>query len=195
MKKYLDQLQPMERRLVVGVMVIVFLVLNFMFIWPHFSDWSNLSNRSSRAHSKLQLYHAAVKMIPDMRKEVQKYENSGQTVADEDQAINLMRTIQAQAASCGFGIQNFSRSITHTNDAFFVEQDQNINVVAKEDQLVNFLYKISSDNSMIRVRDLEMQPDPPHQRLNANILLVASYQKSTGASKSKPAKTSTAKAK
>jgi hypothetical protein len=44
---------------------------------------------------------------------------------------------------------------------------------------------------MIRVRDLELQPDAPHQRLTANIRLVASYQKNPAAS----AKTSTAKAK
>jgi hypothetical protein len=30
---------------------------------------------------------------------------------------------------------------------------------------------------MIRVRDLELQPDQVHQHLNANVRLVASYQK------------------
>ncbi|HZI33417.1 MAG TPA: hypothetical protein VFF11_13840 [Candidatus Binatia bacterium] len=192
MKKYLDQLQPMERRLVVAVMVVVFLVLNFVFIWPHFSDWSKLSARKSGARTKLNLYQSATNMIPELQTDVKKFESSGGSVASEDQAINLMRTIQAQAAACGFGIQNFSRSITHTEDPFFVEQVQNIVVVAKEDELVDFLYKLGSGSSMIRVRDLEMQPDPPHQRLHANIRLVASYQKSSGAA---PEKTSTAKAK
>lgn len=192
MKKYFDQLQPTERRLMVGVMVVVFLVLNFVYIWPHFSDWSKLSARKSGAHTKLGLYQSATNMIPELQTDVRKYESAGGGVASEDQAINLMRTIQAQAAASGFGIQNFSRSITHTEDPFFIEQAQNIVVVAQEDQLVNFLYKLGSGSSMIRVRDLEMQPDPPHQRLHANILLVASYQKNPGAS---PAKTSTAKAK
>ena len=44
---------------------------------------------------------------------------------------------------------------------------------------------------MIRVRDLELQPDAPRQHLNANIQLVASYQKNDAANL-KPA---TAKAK
>ena len=69
------------------------------------------------------------------------------------------------------------RQMTRTNDAFFVEQIQNINVTATDEQLVDFLYKLGSDASMIRVRDLELQPDPPHQKLNANIKLVASYQR------------------
>ena len=45
MKKYFAQLRPMERRLAVGVLVVVFLVLNCVFVWPHFSDWGNLRDR------------------------------------------------------------------------------------------------------------------------------------------------------
>ena len=81
--------------------------------------------------------------------------------------------------------------MTHTNDAFFVEQIQNINVTATDDQLVDFLYKLGSDVSMIRVLDLELQPDPPRLKLNANIKLVASYQKNAPAN----LKTTTANAK
>ena len=57
----------------------------------------------------------------------------------------------------------------------------NINVQATDEQLVDFLYKLGSGASMIRVRDLELQPDAPHQHLTANIRLVASYQKNTSA--------------
>jgi hypothetical protein len=65
---------------------------------------------------------------------------------------------------------------------FFVEQTQNINAVATDEQLVDFLYKLGSGASMVRVRDLELQPDNTRQHLNANIRLVASYQKSAPAS-------------
>ena len=41
MKKFFAHLRPLERRLAVGVVVVLILVLNFVFIWPHFSDWSN----------------------------------------------------------------------------------------------------------------------------------------------------------
>ena len=109
-------------------------------------------------------------------------------VALEDQAINFMRTIQAQAEASGIGQANYSRSIMHTNDAFFVEQVQNISVVATDEQLVDFLYKLGSGASMIRVRDLELQPDGPRQHLNANIRLVASYQKNPVAPQPAPAR-------
>ena len=45
MKKYFAQLRPMERRLLVGVAVVVLIVLNAVFIWPHFSDWGDLQRR------------------------------------------------------------------------------------------------------------------------------------------------------
>ena len=193
MKKYLAQLRPMERRLVVAVLVVLVIVLNAVFIWPHFSDWSNYRGRLAEAHRKLKLYQAATNQIPVLDKQVKSFASEGEFVAPEDQAINLMRTIQAQASASGFGIQNYSRALMRTNDAFFVEQVQNITVVATEEQLVDFLYKLGSGASMIRVRDLELQPDAPRQRLNANIRLVASYQKNRAAAA--PAKPSTAKAK
>jgi len=191
MKKYFDQLRPMERRLVVGVAVLLVLVLNAVFIWPHFSDWGNLRGRLNEAHRKLKLFQAGVAQIPALSADVKKFESAGEFVAPEDQGINFMRTIQAQSAQSGVAIVNTSRQLTHTNDAFFIEQVENINVLATEEQLVDFLYKLGSGASMIRVRDLELQPDPPRQRLNANIRLVASYQKSPPSA----AKNSTAKAK
>ena len=59
MKKYFEQLRPMERRLVVGVAVVVLVVLNAVFVWPHFADWGNLRGRLAEAHRKLALYEAA----------------------------------------------------------------------------------------------------------------------------------------
>ena len=193
MKKYFAQLRPMERRLVVGVAVILVLVLNAVFIWPHFADWGKLRARQKDAHTKLTTCKQMVAQIPALTAEVKKFESAGEFVAPEDQGINFMRAIQAQSAQSGVAIANTSRQITHTNDAFFVEQVENINVLATEEQLVDFLYKLGSGASMIRVRDLELQPDAPHQRLNANIRLVASYTKNPPAAPA--AKNSTAKAK
>jgi Tfp pilus assembly protein PilO len=193
MKKYFDHLQPMERRLVIGVAVVVFLVLNWWFVWPHFSDWSDLRNRQETANRKLALYQTAVAQIPKLQAQVNAFASAGQAVALEDQGIDLMRTIVSQAAASGVGIQNYSPQTMHTNDLFFVEQVQNITVIATEAQLVDFLYKLGSGASMIRVRDLALQPDSQHYRLSANIRLVASYQKNPAAAKN-PKPTATAAA-
>ena len=188
MNRYFAHLRPMERRLAVGVLVVVIVVLNAWLIWPHFSDWGRLKARRSNAQAKLVEYQTAIAQATNYEAQVKSLEGQGEFVALEDQAINFMRTIQSQAEASGIGQANYSRSVMHTNDAFFVEQVQNINVVATDEQLVDFLYKLGSGASMIRVRDLELQPDGPRQHLNANIRLVASYQKNPTAPQPAPAK-------
>jgi Tfp pilus assembly protein PilO len=176
MKRFFAQLRPLERRLAVGILVILFLVLNFVFVRPHFSDWGRLKTRLQNSRDTLKNRQAVVVKIPDYQAQVKNLEGQGEFVAPEDQAINFLRTIQSQSAASGVGIVSTSRQTTHTNE-FFVELEQNINVIATDQQLVDFLYKLGSSASMIRVRDLELQPDSVHQHLNANIRLVASYQK------------------
>lgn len=177
MKKYFAHLRPMERRLAVGVLVTVIIVLNAWLIWPHFSDWGKLRGRLEDGRRKLKLYQTAIAQMPNYQAQLKNFESLGESsVAPEDQTINFMRVIQSQAAESGVGISSTSRQMTHTNE-FFVEQVQNISVTATDEQLVNFLYKLGSSASMIRVRDLELQPDGAHTHLNANIRLVASYQK------------------
>ena len=193
MKKYLAQLRPMERRLVVGVAVMFLLVLNWVFIWPHFDDWGKLQLRLTKAKSDLARDQQAVAQIPALQAQVKAIEGASDSVPLEDQGISFLRTVQSQSAQSGVAIVNTSRQLTRTNDTFFVEQVQNLTASATDDQLVDFLYKLGSGSSMIRVRDLELQPDPSHQKLNANIKLVASYQKNLKSATD--AKSSTAKAK
>ena len=177
MKKYFEQLRPNERRLVVGVGVMLLFVLNYVFIWPHFGDWSKLSAQLSTAEVRLKNYQDTITQKPALDKQVSAIEGEGGSVPQEDQGINFIRTIDSQAIKTGVGIVNTSRQTTHTNDAFFVEQILNITVSATDEQLVNFLYALGNDPAMIRVRDLELQPDSAHMHLTANIMLVASYQK------------------
>jgi Tfp pilus assembly protein PilO len=166
----------MERRLAVGVLVIVIVVLNAWLIWPHFSDWGNLQRRLDSARQKLELYQTTIVQRTNYEAQVKSLEGQGEFVAPEDQAINFMRTIQSQSAASGISGVNYSRSTMLTNE-FFVEQFQNIGLTATDGQLVDFLYKLGSGSSMVRVLDLELQPDNARQHLNANIRLVANYQK------------------
>jgi type II secretory pathway component PulM len=181
MKKYFAHLRPLERRLAVGVAVILILVLNYVFVWPHYSDWGKLRRREDDARRKLALYQSVITQTSGYQAQVKVLEGQGEFVALEDQAINFMRTINEQSKASGVNIGGYSRSMMHTNQ-FFVEQVQNINATATDEQLVDFLYKLGSGASMVRVRDLELQPDNARQHLNANIRLVASYQKSAPAS-------------
>jgi Tfp pilus assembly protein PilO len=180
MKRYFEQLRPMERRLAVGVIVVLILVFNYVEIWPHFSDWGNAEAKTRQARQTLKQYQDAIAQTPNYQRLLKKFESQGGVVALEDQQVDMMRTVSQQSAATGTAIVSASRSITRTNNLFFVEQVQTINVVATDEQLVNFLYDLGNDPAMIRVRDLELQPDGPRQHLNAAVQLVASYQKNAG---------------
>ncbi|HEY3760168.1 MAG TPA: type 4a pilus biogenesis protein PilO [Verrucomicrobiae bacterium] len=180
MKGFFAQLRPMERRLAVAVLVVVILVLNWWYIWPHFSDWSNLHRQLDDGRQKLALYQKTIDGASKYDAMVKALENQGDSVPVQDQTINFLRTIQSEASSSGAGWVGMGRTIARTNE-FFVEQSQSIDVTGNDKQLVDFLYKLGSTASMIRVLDLELQPDSSKMRLNAHVQLVASYQKNPAA--------------
>lgn len=180
MKKYFEQLRPMERRLAVGVIVALILVANYVFIWPYYGQWGELDNHIRQGKQTLKLYQDTAAKTPVFQRDLKKYESQGEFVAPEDQSISFMQTIQTHSAATGVQLVSASRSLTHTNDIFFIEQIQNVSVVGTDAQLVDFLYQLGNDASMVRVRDLELQPDGPRQRLNATMQLVASYQRTPG---------------
>lgn len=179
MTGYLDRLnlRPNERRFVVLVALVVFVLLNAIFVWPHFSDWSDFTDRLRRARNKLALYQTEVDQAPDYQKKIASFENENPTVPPEEQSLQFAQVIQSQAVASGVGITVYGRQTTKTNNPFFVEQLQTINISSRESPLVNFLFNLGSGESLIRVRDLSIRPDPPRQNLSGTVTLVASYQR------------------
>jgi hypothetical protein len=179
MTGYLDRLnlRPFEKRLVVGVGVVLFLVLNAWFVVPHFSDLSDAQDRRAKALKKLDEWQAEINQAPKYQAGINKFIKEGQEVPLDDQQNQFARAIQNQQAQSGVGIPNFGRTTTKTNQ-FFLELTQQISVQSGEAQLVDFLYNLGSGDSLIRVRDLTLKPDMARQQLSGNVKLVASYQKS-----------------
>jgi hypothetical protein len=180
MKRYLDQLnqlKPQERRIVVGVAVALFLVLNIFFVWPYFSDLDRTNARRMKAQSTLERFRAELGHTNEVRRQIAELERNGGTeVPADDQVINFVRTYSELAAQNQILILNNGRPATRTN-TFFLEQEVGIQVQANEKQLVDFLYSLGSRASMIRVRGVSLHPDQSHQLLNAALTIVASYQK------------------
>jgi hypothetical protein len=180
MKSPLDKLnlRPFEKRLVVGIFVLVFLVINAVFVFPHFSDWGSVQGRMTEARAKLAKWQAVAAEEPRVRNMVEALEKRGSTVPIEEQTFQFTDTILRQAAQSNVAVDNKGRSSSQTNQ-FFLEQTQAISVHCGEPQLVDFLYNLGSADSLIRVRDLVLRPDPPRQSLSATVTLIASYQKKT----------------
>jgi hypothetical protein len=177
MKGYFNNLRPFERRLVVAVGVMVFIVLNFAFVFPHFSDWGKMKDRKAKAELTLQKFLTDIQQTNQIGREVTKLESQGAGVPQEDQASEFMRTVQVLAGQYHVNIINFNKMTDHTTP-FFVEKSLPLSLAAKEEDLVDFLYNLGAQNSLIRVRGLNVHPDlPQRQNLNVAVTVVASYQK------------------
>jgi hypothetical protein len=178
MTGYLDRLnlRPFEKRLVVGVGAVLFVVLNAWFVVPHFSDLGQAKKRRADALEQMKRWQVEIDQKAKYEAGISKLVKEGQEVQAEDQVNQFARTIQEQQARSGVGIGNFGRTTTKTN-LFFLELTQPVSVQSGEAQLVDFLYSLGSGNSLIRVSELTLRPDPPRQQLSGSVKLVASYQK------------------
>jgi Tfp pilus assembly protein PilO len=176
-------LRPQERRLVVAVAVVFFVVLNLWFVRPHLHDWSQANADLEKAKATLATFERETKpaKIAENQTRLKELEGQGSAVAPSEQSLDLIRSIQTQAAQSGVAINANTEVQTSTSartNAFFEEKARLINVVTGEKELVDFLVSLASTNSMIRVRSMNLRPDSSQMRLQGTITLVASYQRS-----------------
>ena len=117
MTGYLDRLnlRPFEKRLVVGVGAVFFLVLNAWIVFPHFSDLSEAQERRAAALKKLDTWQAEIDQARKYQAGINKFVKEGKEVPPEDQQNQFARTIQNQQVQSGVGIQNFGRTTVRTN--------------------------------------------------------------------------------
>jgi len=180
MNAYWQNLRPLEKRLVVAVGSALFILLNFWFVVPHFSDLSKTDARIAKANKTLAIYETEIARMPMYKSNISILQGEGLSVPQEEQAFNFFSSVNSQAAQSGIQISSTGKIRYETNQ-FFLELSQNITVQSKEEPLVDFLYNLGSGTSLIRVRDLGLHPDPPHHTLMASIRLVASYQRKPSA--------------
>ena len=185
MKSVFDKLnlRPNERRLVIIVMIVVFIVLNFIFVWPHFGDWGKIKARRTIADNLIRQYQREIANTKAYQAQLKDLEKQGATVQTEAQALTLSTEVQNQAALSGVQVNRYdpvrqtAMSIGGKTNQFFEEQSGIINVTTEEKSLVDFLYNLGIGRSLIRVRSFTLNPDPPRHKLQGNVTLVASYQK------------------
>jgi Tfp pilus assembly protein PilO len=192
MTSFLDKLnlRPQERRLVVGVIIVVFIILNVWLVWPHFGDWGRFKGDLEKAHENLRKYSAKIAQVEGpngFRARLKKLEGEGeQNIVADEQEIQLLRTVQNQVQQSKIMVSGYSpvtrSSSGQSTNEFFEEQSIKITVNTGEKELVDFLLNIGAGGSMIRVRDLDLRPaDQNRYRLQGSITLSANYQKKSAA--------------
>ena len=192
MTGFLDKLNltQQERRLVIGVGVVLFLVLNFVLIWPQFGELSKAHLRTKELATKLRRFQDEVGKRSEYERELKRLEGAGGYVASEEQALALSKEVTAQALTSGVRIDRNEAARTASGgrtNSFFEEQSLTIQVVTGEQELIDFLYSLGAKNSLIRVRSMTLGRDPSQMRLAGPITLVKSFQRKPPVKPSTPA--------
>jgi Tfp pilus assembly protein PilO len=174
-------LTPQEQRLVVAIALVVFVVLNVWFVWPHFKDLSRLKKQQQNLQADLARYKRLIDQAPVFKRDLEKLQKMGVELPTESMVLEFVKTVMAQAALSGVTIINYTpvQSAAFQTNQYFEERTLQISVNTGEKELVDFLYGLSSGGSLIRVKSMSLQPDQPRMRLTGNISLVASYQRQT----------------
>ena len=193
MSSFVSQLnlRPHERRLLFLVVAVVFVVVNVAVVWPRFDDWKDVRDGLAESRQKRAEYQAEIDRANVYRRQIRELEGQGGAVLPEEQALQLLRTVQEKARAAGVAITQTRASTTasavNRTNTFFDEQAITIGVSTDAPELIDFLYAIGSGESMIRVRDMDLRPDQQHYKLQGSLTLVASYQqtkpRSTGGSR------------
>ena len=192
MKKYWEQLKPLERRWAVAGLALVFLMLNYFFIWPHRHDWARDDARAQNADKKIDEYNAEIVKKAVYLGKLRTLQADGSDVVAEDQAIDFVRFYSGLLLANRVLLQNGGTLTTRTNNPFFIEQQLGITAQADETNLVNFLYNLGAGNSMVRVKAMNLRPTSDKHELNAGITMIASYlKKATAPSRAAPTKNTT----
>ena len=194
MSNFLDKLnlRPQERRLVVIVGIVLFIVFNVWFIFPVFGELGRNQQRIRDAQATIARFQSEIANQDKYNREIRELRAMGYYIESEDQVLQLAREVNEQAIVSKVNVGSVNprnRGSSRTN-AFFEEQAVVVSVGnTGEKELVDFLYKLGEGDSLTRVKDMSIQPDPTRVYLGGSITLVKSFQRNAPAKKasSRPA--------
>jgi Tfp pilus assembly protein PilO len=186
MNNFLGQLNltTQERRIVVAIFLVVVVVLNLLFVWPHFGEWGRLKKQLADLYDTEAKYNRAIQLDTNptngWKKQVDKLaRQQGGSKIDSpvDPQNQLQQTIYQQERKTGVTVGSFSPGTVKTNE-YFEEHSTTISFESPEQQLISFLFGMGNDPAMIRVAKLSLQPVEPHRyHLKGSITLTANYTK------------------
>ena len=182
MNSFFDRLnlRPQERRLVVIVGLIIFVLLNMWFVWPYFDDWGQVQGAIQKSRNTLERYEKEIARRAQYEGQLRELETTGSEMLSNE--LELQRIVQSQAAANGLQITSMNprtRMMGSRTNQFFHEQGLSVAFTSDGKELVNFLVGIAANNSMVRVSEMNVNPDPSQTRLTGSITFIGNYQRAT----------------
>lgn len=191
MNEWLDKLnlQPHEKRVVVIVVTILFLVLNYLFVWPRLGSVQEITKKRDEAASLRDLRASHAKQTNSIATRVNNLKKTGETILKQDQNSQFLSTLQIEAGKAGLNImqtRNLGNSSFGQTNGFVEERAISITFTAGDSNLVDFMYAMSQPGSILRVQTFDLGPEAPAQtRLSGTMTLIGSIET---APKAKPDK-------
>jgi Tfp pilus assembly protein PilO len=180
MKNPFDQLnlRPQERRVLVIVGLIIFVVLNILFVQPLFGQLGVAENALEKSKRTLAKYEGEIAKAPNFERVEARLKKEGSEVLSEE--LQLQRIVNNEAMAAAVQVSRFTpvtrTQIGRTNQ-FFEDQGLTIDFTSGGKELVDFLVGMASGNSMVHVHDMTLKTVAGGTRLGGTILFAASYQK------------------
>ena len=190
MLKLFDRLKltPTERRLVVGVLVVAFLVVNYWVVWPRFSEFRIISEDIASMERKKDIYQREIDRRPTYEVLLRKLKAEGSVLPVGEERIAFRSDMERLAREVGLMVPRWGEVLpergNQNTNAFF----EAIGITLQgaggtEQQFVDFLHRVGASNSTIRVKELTLTPGNYDSRsqgktnLIGTLKLVASVQK------------------
>jgi type II secretory pathway component PulM len=178
MKSFWQNLRPQERRLVVIVGMVIFILLNMWFVWPYFGDWGKVQADLQKNRSTLDRFQREIARRPQYEKRQAELETTGSEMLSSETEFQRIISGQASATGVQLGSITATRSSNVKTNQFFQEGAFSVQFTAGGKELIDFLVGIAAQNAMIRVRNMNIRTaDASQTKLGGNILFVGNYQR------------------
>lgn len=172
-------LRPQERRLVVIVGMVVFVLLNMWFVWPFFGEWGKVQNDLFKGRQTLDRYNSEIAKRKQYEGKQHELEQTGSEMLSNE--TDFQRIVSSQAASAGVYVSDLrtgaGASLSTKTNQFFQEQSIVVQFTSGGKEIVDFLVGIAAQNAMIRVREMNIRPDSTQTKLAGSITFVGNYSK------------------
>lgn len=169
-------LRPQERRLVVIVGMVIFVLLNMWFVWPYFDDWGTTKAEIERNRTTLERYNREIGNKARYEARLRELETTGSEMLASELELQRIVEIQAAAAGVQLGRRTPVKTSTGRTNQFFQEGGLSVEFSAGGKEIVDFLVGVAAQNAMIRVREMNVRPDQSQTRLGGTLVFVGNFQ-------------------
>ena len=136
-----------ERRVVMFVAVVLIGVLAWMaFDMIPKPEQTNV--KINKINRDLKSWKIERFKVDSYNKQINELEGMSSAVVQEEQEVDMSRTINKLEASSGINVSRQGRVNTETNN-FFIEKSMRIDFSGKENQIVDFLWKLGESDSLV----------------------------------------------